>query len=172
MDWCWNWSSNTVATWFEKATHWKRPWCWERLRAGKEGDSRDEMVRQHHWLSGYEYEQTRGEGPGSLACYSPWGCRVGHDLVTKQQQQTSRMWPREMVHLKRKGQALLFPFGHSCWSQWGHDGQPSWMKQTKTIHEGLWNHKGGGACTLMTSRSRTTFLLRLSHKWEIDACFH
>ena len=24
----------------KKLTHWKRPWCWERLRAGKEGDNR------------------------------------------------------------------------------------------------------------------------------------
>ena len=33
-DWCWNWNSNTLATWCEELTHWKRPWCWERLRAG------------------------------------------------------------------------------------------------------------------------------------------
>ena len=26
--------------WFEEPTHWKRPWCWERLRAGGEGDDR------------------------------------------------------------------------------------------------------------------------------------
>ena len=37
-DWCW--SSNTLATWFEELTHWKRPWCWERLKAGREGDDR------------------------------------------------------------------------------------------------------------------------------------
>ena len=30
-DWCW--SSNTLATQCEEMTHWKRPWCWERLRA-------------------------------------------------------------------------------------------------------------------------------------------
>ena len=39
-DWCWIWSSNTLATWFEELTHWKRPWCWERLKVGGEGDSR------------------------------------------------------------------------------------------------------------------------------------
>ena len=33
-DWCWSWSSNILATWCEEATHWKRPWYWERLRAG------------------------------------------------------------------------------------------------------------------------------------------
>ena len=37
-DWCWNWNSNTLATWCEELTHWKSLWCWERLRAeGKEG---------------------------------------------------------------------------------------------------------------------------------------
>ena len=32
--------SNTLATWCEELTHWKRPWCWERLKAGREGDNR------------------------------------------------------------------------------------------------------------------------------------
>ena len=27
-------NSNTLATWSKKLTHWKRPWCWERLKAG------------------------------------------------------------------------------------------------------------------------------------------
>ena len=34
-NWCW--SSNSLATWSEEPTQWKRPWCWERLRAGGEG---------------------------------------------------------------------------------------------------------------------------------------
>ena len=37
-DWCWSWNSNTLATWCEELTHWKRPWCWERLKAGGERD--------------------------------------------------------------------------------------------------------------------------------------
>ena len=37
-DWCWNWNSITLATWCEELTHLKRPWCWERVRAGEEGD--------------------------------------------------------------------------------------------------------------------------------------
>ena len=37
-DWCWSWSSNSLATCYEEPTHWKRPWCWERLKAGGEGD--------------------------------------------------------------------------------------------------------------------------------------
>ena len=37
--WCWSWNSNSLATWCEELTHLKRPWCWERLRAGGEGDN-------------------------------------------------------------------------------------------------------------------------------------
>ena len=39
-DWRWSWNSNTLATWGKERTHWKRPWCWEGLRAGGEGDDR------------------------------------------------------------------------------------------------------------------------------------
>ena len=39
-DWCWSWNSNTLATWCEQLTHLKRPWYWERLKAGGEGDNR------------------------------------------------------------------------------------------------------------------------------------
>ena len=39
-DWCWSWSTKTLATWCEELTRWKRPWCWERLKAGGEGDDR------------------------------------------------------------------------------------------------------------------------------------
>ena len=39
-DWCWSWTSNTLATWCGELTHLKRPWWWERLRTGWEGDNR------------------------------------------------------------------------------------------------------------------------------------
>ena len=38
--WCWSWNSNTLATWCEELTYLKRHCCWERLRAGGEGDDR------------------------------------------------------------------------------------------------------------------------------------
>lgn len=57
--------------------------CWERLKA------KDEMVKEHHPLSGHKFEQTQGDseledrtGWWSLVCFSPRG---GHDLVTEQQ---------------------------------------------------------------------------------------
>ena len=37
---CWSWNSNSLATWCKELTHLKRPWCWERLKAGGEGDDR------------------------------------------------------------------------------------------------------------------------------------
>ena len=39
-NWCWRWNSNTLATWCKELTHWKRPWCWERLNTRGEGDDR------------------------------------------------------------------------------------------------------------------------------------
>ena len=37
----------------------------------------DEMVGWHHWLDGHELEQALGvgQGQGSLACFSPGGCK-------------------------------------------------------------------------------------------------
>ena len=49
------------------------------------------MVGWHHQLNEHEVEQTQGgsEGQGSLVCCNPWGSqRVGHALVTEQQQPT------------------------------------------------------------------------------------
>jgi len=39
--WYWSWNSNTLATWCEELTHWKRPWCWERLKVRGKGDNRE-----------------------------------------------------------------------------------------------------------------------------------
>ena len=77
-------SSTLATTSCEKLTHWKRPWCWEGLGAGGEGDDRgwggwmtteDEMVGWHHWLDGREFEWTLGvgDGQGGLACCNSWG---------------------------------------------------------------------------------------------------
>ena len=54
-DWCRSWNSNSLATWCKELTHLKRPWCWERLNAGREGVGRgwDGWVTsptQHTWF--------------------------------------------------------------------------------------------------------------------------
>ena len=55
-EWCWSWNSSTLASWFEKVTHRKRPWCWERWRQEEKGTTEDEMVGWHHRLNGHEFE--------------------------------------------------------------------------------------------------------------------
>ena len=35
---------NNLATWCEELTHWKRPWCWERLKKKEKGTTEDERV--------------------------------------------------------------------------------------------------------------------------------
>ena len=72
-DWCWSWNSNSLSTWRDKRTPWKRPWCWERLTAGGEGTTR------MRWLEGItdsmdmsEQNPGVGDGQGSLVCCSPW----------------------------------------------------------------------------------------------------
>ena len=76
-------NSNTLATWCKELTHWKRPWCWERLK----GRSRKGWQRMR-WLDGItnsmyvESEQVPGvgDGQGGLACCSPWGHK-GSDMT-------------------------------------------------------------------------------------------
>ena len=53
----------------------KRPWGWERLRAGGEGATEIEMVGWHHQLNGHGFGWTPGigDGQGDLACCGSWG---------------------------------------------------------------------------------------------------
>ena len=50
----------------------RKDWRWE-----EKGMRENEMVGWHHQLDGHEFEHTLGvgDGQGSLACYSPWGCK-------------------------------------------------------------------------------------------------
>ena len=79
-------NSNTLATWCEELTHLKRPWCWERLKVGGEGDDRGWdgwMVSLTHWT--WVWVNSRScwwtGRPGMLQ--STWPQIVGHDWVTE-----------------------------------------------------------------------------------------
>ena len=83
-----NWCFWTVATWCKELTHLKRPWCWERLKAGGEGDNRAYgwMASSTPWTwvwvnSGSWWWTGR---PGVLQSMGSQG--VGHDWATEQQQ--------------------------------------------------------------------------------------
>ena len=82
-----DWSDLAAAgTGCEHLTHWERPWCWEGLMAGEEGDDRGWDGWIVKWLNGHEFEQTPrdSEGQGRLVCCSPRG-RKELDLATEQQ---------------------------------------------------------------------------------------
>jgi len=85
-EWCWSWNSNTLATRCEELTHWKRPWCWERLKAGGEGDNREWdcwMASPTQWT--WFWVNSRSwwwtGRPGVLQSMGSW--RVGHDWATE-----------------------------------------------------------------------------------------
>ena len=52
----------------------------------------DEMAGCYHRCNGCELGQTpgEGEGQGGLARCSSWGCGVGHDLATEQEQKIGK----------------------------------------------------------------------------------
>ena len=86
-DWCWSWSSNNLATWWEELTHWKRPWCWKTLKAkGEEGgrgwDGWMASVTQWAWVWANSGRRWRTRKPGVLQSMDSW--RVGHNWVTEQ----------------------------------------------------------------------------------------
>ena len=85
-DQCWSCSSNTLATWWEEPTHWKRLWYWERVKT-KEGGGR------RIWLDSITNSMNPSlsklgetlENRGAWCVQSMGSQRVRHDLATKQQ---------------------------------------------------------------------------------------
>ena len=66
-----------LATSCEELTHLKRPWCWERLRAGGEGDDRGwdgwmASLTQWKWVW---WTLGVGDGRGGLVCCGSRGCK-------------------------------------------------------------------------------------------------
>ena len=72
------WPSN-VKNWLVR----KDPDAGKDWRQEVKGKTEDEMVGWHHRIIGYEFEQAPRDGEGSLACCSPWGCKVGHNWTNE-----------------------------------------------------------------------------------------
>ena len=77
---------NTLAIWCEELTYLRRPWCWERLKAGGEGGDRgwDGWVASPTWWT-WVWASSRSWGwtgkPGMLQ--SMGSQRVGHNWATE-----------------------------------------------------------------------------------------
>ena len=72
--------AETPILWQPDAKNWligKDPDAGKDWRQNEKGMTEDEMVGWHHQLNGCEFEQALGvgDGQGSLACCSPWGCK-------------------------------------------------------------------------------------------------
>ena len=88
-DWCWSWNSNTLVTWCKELTHWKRPWCWERLKAGREGDNRGWdgwMASSTQWTWVWVNSRSWWWTGKTGMLQSMVSQRVEHDWATEQQQ--------------------------------------------------------------------------------------
>ena len=104
-DWCWGWNSNTFATSCKELTHWKRPWCWEGLGAGGEGDDRG----WDDWMA------SPTPGVHSNSCASSWWWpwrpgvlqfmglqRIRHDWATELNWTESNKYYHNGLRMKQK----------------------------------------------------------------------
>ena len=78
--------TQTLATWCEELTHCKRPWCWERLKAGGKGDDRGwdawkVSLTQRTWVWVNSWSWWWTGTPGVLQ--SRGSQRVGQDWATE-----------------------------------------------------------------------------------------
>ena len=72
--------AETPILWLPDVKNWL---IWKDSDAGKDwrreekGVTKEELIGWHHWLDGREFHLAMGvgDGQGSLACCSPWGCK-------------------------------------------------------------------------------------------------
>ena len=103
-NWCWSWNSNTLATWCEELTHLKRPWCWERLKAG-EGDDRGDgwMASPTPWMwvwvnSGSWWWTGRPgvlQSMGSQRVGLDWATELNRNLQVTKGKSQAAYWPND-----------------------------------------------------------------------------
>ena len=87
-DWCFSWNSSTLATSYEELTHWKRPWFWEGLGAGGEGDDRG----WDGWMASPTWWTWVWVNSGS------WWC-TGRPGVLQYMRSRSRTWLSDWIEL-------------------------------------------------------------------------
>ena len=125
---------STLATWYKEPIHWKRPWFWERLKAG-EGDHRgwdDWMASLTQWtqVSPNSGRWWRTGKPGMLQSIGLQ--RVRQDLVTEQQQQIVLIFTYFYNNYDlfnsflKYNSTLLFP-KQTAWWQTLNDNKINWM---------------------------------------------
>ena len=102
-DWCRSWNSNILATWCKELTHWKRPWCWERLKVGEEENNRgwDDWMSwptQWTWVWVSSRRWWRAGRPGKLQSMGLQ--RVRHDWATELNWTANIRLPQWLSHVQ------------------------------------------------------------------------
>ena len=118
-DWCWSWNSDTLATWFKEVTHVKRPWCWERLKAGGEGDDREWdgwMASRTQWTWVWVNSGSWWWTGRSGLLQSMGSLRVRHDWATELKWTQEEMWEPEIVF-----SFMCVCELNSVWPLWSHE---------------------------------------------------
>ena len=110
---CWSWNSNTLATWCEEATYLKRPWCWERLKEGGEGDDRGwdgwmASLTRWTWICVNTGSWWWTGRPGMLQFMGSQ--RVGHDWTTDLIWYTCETCTLQIINISITHKVSLGPF--------------------------------------------------------------
>ena len=112
----WTFIGRTIAgaeapiLWPPDAKNWligKDPDAGEDWRQEEKGMTKDEMVREHHWLTGHEFEQTLGDNEGQRSLVSK---RARHNLVAEWQQQIESVYKWENYNCYPLGMVYSITF--------------------------------------------------------------
>ena len=115
-DWCWN--SNTLAPWCKELIHYRRPWCWERLKARGKGDNRgwDGWMPSTQWT--WVWVNSRSwwwtGRPGVLQ--SMGSQRVGHNWATERNWLKNESFQRHQVTVLCLQERVLWALLISRWN--------------------------------------------------------
>ena len=145
----------TLATWCEELTHLKRSWCWERLKAEREGDDR--------WWNGWMASLTQWTWvwvssrswwwtgkPGMLQSMGLQ--RVGHDWATELILVAYFQFHSQQSHFKPNVSKLNRSLNiQQKYPQWG---SPHGMQYEKDTESDSGNHKALLSIRLTHSLSR------------------
>ena len=139
---------------FQQPIHWKRPWCWGRLKAGEGDDRRWDgwMASPTRWT--WVWASSRSwwwaGRPGVLQPMRSQ--RVGHDLVVEQQEQPSNVKKKQKTTNSHSPWVIFVAVpclslwtGHACgWAGFISRVWHSCLQWPVYIHHHHSQHPGGG----------------------------